>query len=196
MASKTGIIILAAGNSSRLGQPKQLLAYKNTTLLKHTIAAVSNISNAVIIVVTGANKDLIEKELNADKINIRYNPNWESGMSSSINQGLSDLLLLDPDCQSCIFSVCDQPYITPLIFENLITEYQKTAKGIIASSYSETLGTPVLFDKKYFNELLALKGQEGAKKIINRFPDDTISIPFEKGNIDIDTEEDYSQLLS
>lgn len=196
MASKTGIIILAAGSSSRLGQPKQLLAYKNTTLLKHTIAAVSNIANAIIIVVTGANKDLIEKELNADKINISYNQNWESGMSSSINKGLSDLLLLYPDCQSCIFSVCDQPYITSLIFENLITEYQKTAKGIIPSSYSETLGTPVLFDKKYFNELLALNGQEGAKKIINRFPDDTISVPFEKGNIDIDTEEDYSQLLS
>ena len=72
----------------------------------------------------------------------------------------------------------------------------KTGKGIVASFYAETLGTPVLFNKKYFNELLNLKGQEGAKKIINRFLDDTASIPFEKGYIDIDTEVDYNKLIS
>lgn len=195
MAGKTGIIILAAGSSSRLGQPKQLLAYKNSTLLKNTIKQVSSITNAVIIVVTGSNKDLIENELHSLNLKISHNPDWQSGMSSSINKGLTDLLVLNPECQSCIFAVCDQPYVSRIIFENLITKYQQTGKGIIASSYSETLGTPVLFDKKYFNQLLALKGQEGAKKIINKFLDDTVSIPFENGNIDIDTPEDYSKLI-
>ena len=195
MANKTGIIILAAGSSSRLGQPKQLLAYKNSTLLKNTIEA-SLSENTLVIVVTGSNKDLIENELDFADIKISYNPDWESGMSSSISKGLTDLLAFFPDCESCIFTVCDQPYVTQTIFENLISEYQKTGKGIIASSYAETFGTPVLFDKKYFSELLKLKGQEGAKKIINRFPEDTVSIPFEKGNIDIDTQEDYSQLIS
>lgn len=196
MASKTAIIILAAGSSSRLGRPKQLLAYKNTTLLQNTIKEASSVENTFVIVVTGSNHDLIKTDLDSSKIKITYNSNWESGMSSSINKGLTELLLLYPDCESCIFAVCDQPYVTSKIFEDLIAEYQKTNKGIIASSYAETLGTPVLFDKKYFNELIALKGQEGAKKIINRFLDDAVSIPFEKGKMDIDTPEDYDKLIS
>lgn len=193
---KTGIIILAAGNSSRLGQPKQLLPFKNTTLLKNTIAEASLVPNSTIIVVTGSNHELIEKEVQTSKLKITFNPNWESGMSSSIVAGLNELQLSYPDIKNTILTVCDQPFVTTSVFENLINEYDKTGKGIIASSYAETLGTPVLFDKKYFNQLLELKGQEGAKKIINKFLDDTVSVPFEKGNIDIDTEEDYNKLMS
>ncbi|WPO78419.1 nucleotidyltransferase family protein [Flavobacterium sp. KACC 22761] len=193
---KTGIIILAAGNSSRLGQPKQLLGYKDSTLLKNTIAEASLVSDVKIIVVTGANNQLIEEELDPSRIKISFNPDWESGMSSSIINGLKKLLTLYPDYENCIFAVCDQPYVSSLIFEHLIEEHHKTGKGIVASAYSETLGTPVLFKKKYFNELLELKGQEGAKKIISKFSDDVVSVSFEKGNIDIDTEDDYNKLMS
>lgn len=192
----TGIIILAAGNSSRLGQPKQLLRYKDTTFLEYIIGEASVIKEAAVIVVTGANHELIEKEIDASKIKIAFNPDWESGMSSSINTGLNKALQLFPEIEKCILAVCDQPFVSHSIFENLITEYHKTKKGIVASAYAETVGTPVLFAKEYFNELLRLKGQEGAKKIINRFLEDTASIPFEKGNIDIDTEEDYNKLIS
>jgi molybdenum cofactor cytidylyltransferase len=195
--SKIGIIILAAGNSSRLGHPKQLLEYKNSTLLKNTIAEASFIQNSNIIVVTGAYNELIEKELlEFPKIKIAFNPDWQAGMSSSIVKGLSELLVLYPDSESCIFAVCDQPYVTSLVFYNLINRYKETEKGIVASAYAETLGTPVLFHKKYFNALLELKGQEGAKKIINAFLNDTVSVSFEKGDIDIDTEEDYNELIS
>lgn len=192
----TGIIILAAGNSSRLGQPKQLLRYKDTTFLEYIIGEASVIKEAAVIVVTGANHELIEKEIDASKIKIAFNPDWESGMSSSINTGLNKALQLFPEIEKCILAVCDQPFVSHSIFENLIAEYHKTKKGIVASAYAETVGTPVLFAKEYFNELLRLKGQEGAKKIINRFLEDTASIPFEKGNIDIDTEEDYNKLIS
>lgn len=194
--NKTGIIILAAGNSSRLGRPKQLLEYKETTLLKNTIFEVSKVPDSFAIVVTGANHDLIEKDLNNKELNCCFNPDWETGMASSIVKGLQELLSLNPDCDHCIFTVCDQPYVTNLVFENLINQYHKTGKGITASAYSETLGTPVLFHKKYFSELLDLKGQEGAKKLIKKYAEDTASIPFEKGSIDIDTEEDYDKLIS
>lgn len=93
-------------------------------------------------------------------------------------------------------AVCDQPFVTSAVFENLISESKKTGKEIAASAYSETLGTPVLFHKKYFPELLALKGKEGAKKLIKKYAEDVVAVPFEKGNIDIDTEEDYNQLIS
>ena len=190
-----GIVVLAAGSSSRLGQPKQLLSYKNTSLLKNTISQASKVANTTIIVVTGSNHELIEKEITGPEIKTIFNPDWELGMSSSITKGLNELLRLYPDIKKVILAVCDQPYVTNIIFENLISEHQKTQKGIVASTYSETLGTPVLFAKKYFPELLQLKGQEGAKKIINRFLEDTAAVLFEKGNIDIDTIEDYNELI-
>ena len=193
---RIGIIILAAGNSSRLGRPKQLLQYKESTLLKNTISEALKVEHSFVIVVTGSNHDLIVKELNSPEIIFSFNCNWEHGMSSSIAKGLNELLLLNPDCEKCILAVCDQPFVTSSIFENLIFESDKTGKGIAASSYSVTLGTPVLFQKKYFQELLELKGQEGAKKLIKKYAKDVVSVPFEKGNIDIDTEEDYSQLIS
>ncbi|MET3027037.1 nucleotidyltransferase family protein [Flavobacterium sp. UW10123] len=193
---KTAIIILAAGNSSRLGRPKQLLKYKESTLLKNTISEALKVQNSFLIVVTGANHDAIEKELNLSETIFTFNSDWESGMSSSIVKGISELLLLNPDCERCILAVCDQPFVTNAVFENLINESYKAEKGIAASAYSETLGTPVLFHQKYFKELLDLKGQEGAKKLIKKYSQDVVSIPFEKGNVDIDTEEDYSQLIS
>ncbi|KAF2516236.1 nucleotidyltransferase family protein [Flavobacterium zhairuonense] len=194
--NRIGIVVLAAGNSSRLGQPKQLLGYKDSTLLKNTIAEASLVSDSKIIVVTGADNQLIEEELDPSIIKVSFNPDWELGMSSSIVNGLKKILNLYPDCENCIFAVCDQPYVSSLIFENLIEEHHKTGKGIAASAYSGTLGTPVLFNKKYFNELLELQGQEGAKKIINKFSDDVVSVPFENGNIDIDTQDDYNKLMS
>ncbi|WP_236673066.1 nucleotidyltransferase family protein [Flavobacterium tagetis] len=194
--NKTGIIVLAAGNSSRLGRPKQLLKYKETTLLKNTILEALKVENSFVIVVTGSSHILIQKELNLSEIIFSFNPEWESGMSSSILKGISELLRLNPDCQQSIIAVCDQPYVTNSVFENLIDESKKTGKGIAASAYSETLGTPVLFHQKYFSELLELKGQEGAKKLIKKYIHDVVSVPFERGNIDIDTEEDYSKLIS
>lgn len=194
--NKTAIVVLAAGNSSRLGRSKQLLKYKDSTLLKNTISEALKVENSFVIVVTGSNHDVIEKELNSAEIFCSYNSEWGSGMSSSIVKGVNDLLLLNPDCEQCILAVCDQPFVTSSVFENLINEAMKTGKGIVASAYSETLGTPVLFQKKYFQELLELKGQEGAKKLIKKYTDYVISVPFEKGNIDIDTEEDYKTLLS
>lgn len=196
MSELTAIIILAGGNSSRLGEPKQLLRYKNKTLLENTIAAASAVPNSVIIVVTGANHELIQKELYSESVIICYNPDWENGMSTSINAGLKKLLTLHPDIQKCIFTVCDQPYLSGAVFEDLLKEYFKIKKGIIASSYSQTLGTPVLFDKKYFDALLELKGQEGAKKIITQFAEDTTSVLFENGAVDIDTVEDYNNLIN
>ncbi|KAF2340420.1 nucleotidyltransferase family protein [Flavobacterium tistrianum] len=194
--NKTGIVILAAGNSSRLGRPKQLLLYKESTLLQNTILEALKVENSFLIVVTGSNHILIEKEFNLSEVKFSFNSEWESGMSSSIAKGISELLLLNPDCKQFILSVCDQPFVTSLVFENLINEYKKTGKGIAASAYAETLGTPALFHQKYFEELLDLKGQEGAKKLIKKYADDVVSVPFEKGNIDIDTEEDYFKLIS
>ena len=137
-----GIIILAAGNSSRLGQPKQLLEYKGFSLLKNTILQSSLVPKSTVIIVTGAYKELIDNELSGIVTNAVYNPDWESGMASSIAIGLREVLALNPEIKTCILTVCDQPFLTTDVFANLLQQHIKTDKGIIASAYAETLGVP------------------------------------------------------
>jgi molybdenum cofactor cytidylyltransferase len=191
-----GIVILAAGSSSRLGQPKQLLEYKGTTLLRNIVSESSKLSNTAIVVVTGANKDAVEAEpLNTD-LTFCYNQNWADGMGSSISIGLKQILKHHPGLSSCIITVCDQPFVTSALLNDLIKEQNETGKGIVASTYAETVGTPVLFTSKYFETLKSLCGHEGAKKIVQIYIDDTVTIQFEKGAIDIDTIYDYNNLIN
>jgi molybdenum cofactor cytidylyltransferase len=91
--------------------------------------------------------------------------------------------------------VCDQPFASASLLNDLIAAHEETLKGIIASGYNNTLGTPVLFNKKYFDDLLKLQGAEGAKKIIMKYADDVATVPFPMGAVDIDTIEDYDSLL-
>jgi molybdenum cofactor cytidylyltransferase len=194
MEEKTGVIILAAGSSSRLGQPKQLLEFKGKSLLFHTVEQAVKVSNA-IVVVTGSNSLEVENEINGQKVLISYNPDWQKGMGLSVSSGLKRLLLDFSEIEYCIISVCDQPYIDANVFSRLIEEQHHTQKGIVASAYAETLGTPVLFAKKYFNDLLIVSGNEGAKKLLQKFKDDVAEISFEEGAVDIDTIGDYEQLI-
>lgn len=191
---KTGILILAAGNSSRLGQPKQLLQFNGKSLLSHVVSQALEITPAVVVV-TGSKNEEIEKEIHDLKAFVAENPNWQDGMGSSINSGLKKLLDNFPTIENVIISVCDQPFIEASVFLELISKQKDSQKSIVASAYSNTLGTPVLFTKKYFPDLITLSGNEGAKKLLNKFREDVAQINFEKGAIDIDTIEDYEQLI-
>jgi molybdenum cofactor cytidylyltransferase len=191
---KTGIIILAAGNSSRLGEPKQLLEYKGKSLLHHVTRQALKMTGAVVVV-SGSNNNLIENELKNLQVITVYNPEWQEGMGSSIRAGVEKIIDEFPMLESLIISVCDQPFINSSVFSELITKHKENLKGIIASAYAGILGTPVMFDRKYFGELSKLSGNEGAKKLLHVFSRDVGSIDFEKGRIDIDTKDDYEQLI-
>jgi len=196
MATTTGITILAAGSSSRLGQPKQLLNYNGSTLINHAVAEATAVAAAAVVVVIGANKQVMQEELQHGAANVYYHADWPRGMGSSIASGLEYLLQIQPDIQSCIFTVCDQPFITAQVFLDLIAHFETTGKGIIASAYAETLGTPMLFSHTYFDALMNLDGQEGAKKLLQLYNDDVAFISFEKGAVDIDTQNDYNNLIN
>jgi molybdenum cofactor cytidylyltransferase len=191
---ETGILILAAGNSSRLGEPKQLLDFKGKSLLRHVAEESLKITKSVVAV-TGSNSIEISKEIDNLELIITENRIWNEGMGSSIHIGFSQLLSSFPAIESCIVSVCDQPFIDAEVFSELIQIQQDSQKGIVASKYADTLGTPVLFTKKYFTDLSKLTGHEGAKKLLQKFKDDIAEINFEKGAIDIDTQNDYQQLI-
>lgn len=191
----TGIIILAAGASSRLGRAKQQLTYKGKTLLKHIIDEAILSECFPVLVILGANEQTIRNEINSPTIQIVINNNWETGMSSSIKSGLKALMSDYPNISQTIITVCDQPYLDHKLLRKLILEKKDKGSKIVACSYNDTQGTPVLFDKSLFPLLLELKGNEGAKKIIYSNLADVVSILFPLGSVDIDTTDDYENLL-
>lgn len=193
---KTGIIILAAGSSSRLGRPKQLLDYKGKTLLQTVINEALKTNYNPVIVVLGAHAQEIAALHKHNQINIVINENWENGMASSIVAGISNMIKLNNEIESIIITVADQIFIKKRNFNHLIKKQKETGKNIIASAYDGTIGTPVLFKKDCFEALLSLKGTEGAKNILKQYPHDLETVFFERGEIDIDTETDYNNLIS
>jgi molybdenum cofactor cytidylyltransferase len=196
-SNKTGIIILAAGSSSRMGRPKQLLVYQENNFLQNTITAcVSYASNNTTVVVLGAHHNTITSSTNITKVPICFNENWSTGIASSIKCGLHFLLDLHEDMNRCIITVCDQPHIDSTVFKTMEEIQRQTNKGIVAAQYAKTLGVPAMFTKPYFNLLLSLSGEQGAKKIIHQHINDVASFSFANGEIDIDTKEDYEALIT
>ncbi len=189
-----GIIMLAAGNSSRMGSPKQLLPYQGHTLLQHTLQAAAATSFRPIVLVLGAYAEEILKKNTKQPVDIVINEQWELGISSSIVTGMSKMLELAPETTAVIIAVSDQPHISPNVFEALAQKRNTTGKNIIASSYAQTMGTPALFNKEYFDELLLLEGNTGAKPLLQQYAEDIGTLAFELGNIDIDTPTDYHNL--
>ena len=187
----TDIIILAAGSSSRLGKPKQNLIYKGQTLLQKAIeTAIASVCREVIVVL-GANSGVIRPNIENKPVHIIHNADWEEGMALSIRLGVTELKK-NPETDSVLLMLCDQPFVQTALLDQIIQA--KSKKGIVACVYNDTIGPPVLFDKKYFDELLLLKGQEGAKKLLLKYTDDVATIPFPLGSVDIDTREDFEKL--
>lgn len=193
---KTGIIILAAGNSSRLGRPKQLLPFKGQPLLLHAVTESLAAFLQPVVVVTGAYRMEVEGALRGEPAALVFNPNWETGMASGIVAGLGKALSIEPLLGAVIVAVCDQPGVSAELLRSLILMYGETGKGLVACGYSGTVGTPVLFERRYFDELAALSGEAGAKQIVKRYPDDIAVVPFPEGSIDIDTENDFDTLVN
>lgn len=193
--NNTGIIILAAGSSSRFGNTKQLLQYKGKTLLKHTIEEALKASPQLTVVVTGAKADEIAKEIKSENVEIVFNKDWQQGMASGIVIGVRTSITINKDINKLIIAVCDQPFVSSIVFQQLFQKQNNTRKHIVASAYADTIGTPALFTERYFDALMGLMGDHGAKKLLGTYRDDLATIDFPDGYIDIDTREDYENLL-
>lgn len=187
-----GLIILAAGASKRLGQSKQLLKFDNKTLIFHMVKVGLRSVCFPVQVVLGANYLRILKEIENLPVFIDVNPEWEKGMSSSIGFGLKRITEVYDRLNAVVIMVCDQPYVTAQVINDLVFTYVQSNALIVASNYNGTNGVPALFDKKMFPDLLGLSGDVGARKLINKSDPKFIrSVPFKKGKVDIDTYEDY-----
>lgn len=194
--TECGIVILAAGASTRLGQPKQLLRYKGKTLIQHAVDTALATGFHPIVVVTGAQSDLLHKELDGKNVFLPENKDWQEGMASSIRCGIETAQAYHPSLDALIFTVCDQPFVTADVFIALVEKQKETGLPIVASTYGDTVGVPALFCKSVFPDLLALQGEMGAKKVIQNAREQVAGVAFEKGAIDIDTPADWERWLS
>lgn len=149
-----------------------------------------------VVVVAGDACALIEAELRESAAIVVENPDWRSGLGTSIRCGLQRLIASTPELDAVILLACDQPFVEAQTIAALAAKQERSGKPIVASSYANTLGIPALFDRSCFEALLALPDNSGAKALIESRPEEVASLEFEKGAIDIDTPADFEHLTS
>ena len=185
--SKIGIIILAAGASTRLGRPKQLLQLNGESLVQKTVKAALDVSD-ITLTVLGSHYNEVHQEIKYFKTQTAFNLDWNKGMGSSIKFGLHEIHKTHPDLQAVIITVCDQPFLTSKLLGQLVEAFYK-GNPLVASVYGNTVGVPVLFDRQYFKMLLKIDDEVGARHLLKR--EDPFLVSFPRGSQDIDTETDW-----
>jgi len=185
-----GIIVLAAGASARMKQPKQLLEFEGKKLLRRAVETAVESVYEPVIVVLGANSELIKAEIEELNVEVVYNENWQNGLSSSIKTGIEKLLEAAPEISACIITLADQPLVQSHHLNKFAEEFCLTNKAIIAAEYNETLGVPAIFPREIFADFNELSGDKGAKPIIEKHRENLSVIALPEAAFDIDTAED------
>jgi molybdenum cofactor cytidylyltransferase len=193
---RIGAVILAAGASSRMGTPKQLLEYGGRTLVRRAALAAHEAGCNPVVVVTGAHAEKLEEELHGLNVREANNPEWESGIGSSIRAGIQAVVKANDKVTALVLMLCDQPFVTSDVLSGLITVHRETSREIVASSYGVTFGAPALFGRAFFTELVRLESGAGAKQVIQRHLTQVHLLSFPQGEIDLDTPADFARLLS
>ena len=191
------LLLLAAGASTRMGRPKQLLPYRGRTLLRHAAETAVVAGCAPIVLVTGALHDELLAEIVGLSILAVHNPDWETGMASSIRAGLAAVAAAAAAAapRAVLVMLTDQPLVTPELLRQLIVQQHATQAPIVAAAYGETLGVPAIFDKSLLPELLKLQGAQGAGRLIARLGAAVGQVAFPAGLLDVDTPAQYAALL-
>ncbi|WP_034045580.1 nucleotidyltransferase family protein [Wocania ichthyoenteri] len=193
--SNISIIILAAGASKRMGTPKQLLKWGNSTLLGNTIETALKLSVKEVIVVLGANYNAIKKEIKHYPITILNNEDWQKGLGKSLAFGVEYITSSKQKVDGILVILADQPLINAQFLNKLIDEFNKKEHPIIATSYkNKKYGVPVIFDKIYFEELLTLNDDYGAKHLLKKNKSLVKILIPELENLDLDLKADYESL--
>jgi molybdenum cofactor cytidylyltransferase len=191
--SRIAAVILAAGSSSRLGEPKQLLDLGGEPVLGHTLAAVRRTSLAPRYIVLGHAAEEIKQRIDLTGVETIFNPDYRSGQSSSVRVALD---VLPSDVDAVVFVLGDQPLVESTVIDRLASAYRAENAPIIQPNYHEGRGNPVLIARVLFSELAQVDGDTGARPLIQRHRDAVFLVDateFERPD-DIDTREDYNRI--
>lgn len=195
MNSRIWAIILAAGESRRMGSPKLVLPFRGKTIIENVVGNISRSKIENMILVLGADSEKIIKAVEPADVKLCYNENYSQGMLSSVRCGFSSL---PHDFRAALVFQGDQPMIGSEITNALIDAYKKSGKGIIIPTFEKKRGHPLLLDSKYREEVMKLDDSEGLRALPYKFPHDVLEVEVEHQGIlkDIDTEADYFSELN
>ena len=187
-------ILLAAGGSTRLGSPKQLLIYEGRTLLRRAAETLLAAGCRPVVVVLGGSVERLTPELAGLDVSTVVNAGWERGMGSSLRVALA-ALSPGPEIEAVLLTLCDQPLIKPETLECLLAAWRDApGRSIAAAEYDGTLGVPAIFGREHFTELATLPDAAGAKPILQRHAAQVVAVSMPEATIDIDTREQYEQI--
>jgi molybdenum cofactor cytidylyltransferase len=187
----TAGIILAAGASTRMGQPKPLLMWRGEPFIRQVARTALGAGLSPVVIVTGEHTAEIRKAVADLRVIVIHNPDWEAGQSTSVRCGLRTL----PDTiGSAVFLLADQPQIPIELVTALQDQHAQTLSPIVAPLIDDRRGNPVLFDRATFADLLALTGDVGGRAVFAKQP--ITYVPWHGANLllDVDTPEDYQRL--
>ena len=189
-----GAVVLAAGESKRMGAPKLLLPYRGATMIEAVVAAVTASGVDATLVVLGANRPAIREKLRKYPVSVAVNTRFREGMLSSIQRGVS---ALPRRFRAALIVLGDQPDLSPAVIEALITAWQEGRKGIVVPVFGGRRGHPLLLDLKYRREIERLTPETGLRGLLAAHPDDLLAVEVPDGSVltDIDTPEDYRKTL-
>jgi molybdenum cofactor cytidylyltransferase len=182
-------VVLAAGGSTRMGRPKQLLPWGGRSLLRHAVDVAAAGGCDPVVVVLGAAADRLRTELDGVPVVPAENPDWGLGPGTSVRVGLEAAGAVD----AVVFLACDQPLVDAAHVRRLIDAHRTSGRPMAASGYADSAGVPALFARECFPDLRALPAGAGAKQLLARRPDDVAVVPFPAGAIDLDSPEDYER---
>lgn len=164
-----------------------MLPYKGMTLVEHAAKTALASGADPVVVVVGADADSVREKLSGTSAKIVDNRDWREGMGSSIRCGVG---AMPPEVECVVIALCDQPRITSDLIRELATRHKETGAPIVASSYGGVVGAPSAFGRSLFSNLMALKGDSGARDLIRNSPAPVETVEFGGGNLDVDTAED------
>lgn len=192
--NSVGAVIIAAGASSRLGQPKQLVKWQGETLLQRAIRIARESGTAPVLVVLGAHREEIESRVDFCGTKIVVNRNWQEGMAGSIRFGIEGLKEKSFEAEGALLMICDQPAVTTDHLRQMLDAFHRNPTSAVASLYAGKRGIPAIFPSEAFPDLLALRGDMGARGLLLKPDRKVIEIPLRNGDQDIDSPEDLSRL--
>ncbi|WP_074406609.1 MULTISPECIES: nucleotidyltransferase family protein [Aquimarina] len=192
---KIAQLILAAGSSSRMGEPKQVLPWRNTTLIGHAIERALLIKETSIYVVLGAHYETVYKEICHFPVTILRNAEWQSGMGSTIRSGIKAIQQDKLSYDGVLISLVDQPLLETIHFNALITQFSKEPGVITATDLGSGVGVPAIIPSQYFCELVQLQADFGARYIVKKHIDHIHTVDALDKGVDIDTIAQYHAMI-
>ena len=186
-------IVLAAGESSRFGQPKQLLDWKGQTFVHAVAKTALDAGLSPVVVVIGANAEQVESAVNDLPVKIVRNEEWKEGQASSIRAGIR---ALPEQTGASIFLLCDQPQLTTTVLHALVESHATQLQSVLAPMVQDQRANPVLFDRVAFSDLLTLEGDVGGRAIFHKHRVDYLPWHDDRLLLDVDTPKMYQRLIT